>query len=241
MFGFALVLFRTLGLFTAAPILGARMVPTRARLALSLVAALAAFTGAGMPTVPPPAQFLALALAVSAETVMGLLAGLAARFVLDAAQAAGQTAGLSMGLGFGALIDPASGAESTEMGQLMGLIALGAAVATGLHREAISWLAASVHTFPPGGDLGLSALLAHGVAQSMTAIGLAVRITYPLLAAVTLGHLTLGAISRAAPTFNLSSVGFSVAILAGGAAIFLVTPPAAQLCAQAALNAFPTR
>lgn len=235
------MLFRTLGLFSAAPILGARMVPLRARLALGIVAALAAFTGAGMPTVAPPPQFLALALAAGAETLLGLMAGLSVRFVLDAAQAAGQTAGLSMGLGFGALIDPTNGAESTSLGELFSMIALGGAVALGLHREAISWLASSVHTFPPGGSLGLPALMAHGVAQSMTAIGLAVRITYPLLAAVTLGHLTFGAISRAAPAMNLSSIGFSVAIIAGGAAIFLVTPAAAQLCAQAAVNAFPPR
>ncbi|WP_373049422.1 flagellar biosynthetic protein FliR [Vulgatibacter sp.] len=237
LYGFGLVLFRSAGLIAAVPVLGAGTIPVTVRMALALVAAAAAFAGAGMPAVALPDHLVAIAGAAIAETVVGLAAGLAARLVLEAAQAAGQVAGLSVGLGYGALVDPVGGASTTALGQLFAMGALAFAVALGLHREAFAWLTRSAIAFPPGSSIDVRSLAGAVVVHGLAGTALAVRLAFPILAAVTCGHLALGLLGRIAPQLNLASIGFSIAIFAGGAALYLVLPAAADAAARAALVA----
>ena len=238
LWGFGLLLFRTTGLCLTAPLIGARIVPARVRLGLALVVTFAVFQGAGAPAVALPHSIFTLASAAAAETITGLLAGLAARWFLDSALAAGHLAGLSAGLGFSAMIDPSSGAESTGLSQLLYAGAQASALALGLHREAIGWLARSAQTWPPGATLELGPMAARTIGQAVLAMALAVRLAFPVLAAVLLGHAAMGLTSRLAPQLNLSNVGFSVAILAGGLGIYLAAPTIAELAARAAVAAF---
>ncbi len=236
-YGFALVLFRSAGLVLALPVIGIGLVPVQIRLAIAFLAAAAAFAGGGMPTAPIPDHLAALAGAAVAESAVGLSAALGARLVFEAAGAAGQVAGLSVGLGYGALVDPVGGASTSALGQLFAMGALGFAVAAGLHHEAFVWLARSVSAFPPGAAIDVRSLAGSVITHALGGIVLAVRLAFPILAAVTCGHLALGLLGRIAPQLNLASIGFSIAILAGGAALYLVLPPAADAAARAALAA----
>lgn len=236
-YGFGLLLLRTLALCAAAPILGAKVVPPRVRLGIALALSFAVWSGAGAPAVAPPPGLLGLAAAAASETATGLLAGLAARFTLDAALAAGHLAGLSAGIGFSALVDPITGAESNAVSQTLFLTAQGSAVALGFHREAVAWLARSAVTWPPGAATGLTDLALRAIGQAAVAAALAVRLAFPVLAAVMLGHALMGVASRMAPQLSLGNVGFSVAILAGGLALWLAAPAAAELAARAAIAA----
>ena len=237
--GFALVLLRTAGLLITVPILGARLVPGRIRLGLALLLAFASFTGAGSPLVTPPDDVAGMFLSAIGETALGLLAGLSARFVLDAALAAGQLLGISMGVGFAALVDPTSGAESNAPGELLLTLAQLSAIALGVHREAIAWLARSIQQWPPGGPLELGQIASHAIGQAVLGATLAVRISMPVLAAVVAAYAITGILSRSAPQLSLANVGFSIAILAGGGALYLVVPHAAEIVARSTLAAFP--
>ena len=237
-YAFMLVLFRTAGLVAVCPILGTRMVPARVRLAIAIAVAQVAYLGGGAPTVAMPMTFGPLLGQSLGETLMGLSAGLGAKMTLDAALAAGQTAALTMGLGYSSILDPLMGAESTVLGTLFTQAVLGFAVALGLHREALLWLAQSVHSIPPGHGVELIPLFLSIVTSALHAIALAVRVAFPFCAAVLMGHLSLAAMGRVAPQLNLQSVGFSVAILAGGAAIYIWLPAAADQLARAALASF---
>lgn len=236
---FALVLFRTTGLFITMPVLGARNVPSRVKLGLSLLIAWAAWAGAGSPAAPPPETLWPLASAAARETVFGLLAGLAAKVTLQAALAAGQLVSLSTGIGFGSLVNPASGAESNAGGELLFVVAEGAALALGIHREAIAWVARSVRAFPPGAPAGYAELAQRVIIDSTGAAALAVRLSFPVLAAVLLGHVVSAIASRMAPALSLQHIGFSTAIVAGGGAFYLVAPAMADAIARAALAALP--
>jgi flagellar biosynthetic protein FliR len=235
--GFALVLFRTAGLFLSAPILSARVVQARVRMALAVLLAWAAFCAAGAPAALPPGNVGALALAVAGETALGVLAGLAARFILLAALTAGHLAAQGMGLGLGGLLDPASGAESNALPELVYLAAQSGAIALGIHREAVTWLARSAIAFPPGAPLGLRELAAKVLWETTGSIALSARLAFPVLGAVLVGHVVMAGMSRSAPQLNLGTLGFSVAILAGGGAFYLVAPAVAELAARAAFTA----
>jgi flagellar biosynthesis protein FliR len=156
---------------------------------------------------------------------------------LQAALAAGQLVSVAAGIGFGALVDPTSGAESNAAGELLHVVAQGAAIALGLHRDAIAWLARSVRAFPPGAPGGVAELAQRAIWESTGAAALAVRLAFPVLAAVLLGHVTMAVTSRMAPQLSLQHVGFSVALLAGGGAFYLLAPTIAEGVARAAVAA----
>ena len=236
--GFALVLLRTAGLVVSAPLLSARMVPVRVRLGLALVVGFAVWQGAGAPALAPPAGLGALAAAAAAETAVGLVGGLAARWALETALGAGSLAALSAGIGFGALVDPATGADSSAVPELLFVLAQGAAIAAGLHREAIAWLVRGVVAWPPGSAVAPAQLAVKVIGQGALALAIAVRLAFPVLAAVMLGHALMGLLGRLAPQLSIQNVGFSVAILGGGLALYLTAPAAAELAARAAAAAF---
>jgi len=120
------------------------------------------------------------------------------------------------------------------------MFSLAAVVMSGMHREAIAWLCRSVIQMPPGAAVGIdvTSLATAVVTQAIGSAALAVRMAFPILVAVFFGHVSLGVIGRTAPQLNINSVGFSITILAGGGALYLLAPPIAQLAARTAASAF---
>lgn len=232
LFGFLMVLFRTAAFCTTAPLYGMKMVPARVRLGLSLLVAYAAYAGAGFPAMATGSQVGPLVSGAFFETLIGLGTGMAARFAVDAAQAAGQIIATSMGLSFGATVDPIHGAETTAVGEWLSMITIGAMLAAGMHRELVAWVCRSVVVIPPGAPVEVSRLCALVISQAISAVALAVRMSFPVMAAVTFGHVALGVVGRTAPQLNISSVGFSVTILAGGGALYMIAPTVAEMAAR---------
>lgn len=236
--GFFLVLVRCTSLIMVAPVFSARTIPALVRMGFSVPIAVAVYTGAGMPAFGGWERLPDLFSAVVMEVVMGIGAGLCARFAIEAAVAAGSAIAVAMGVSFGSLLDPLHGADSSATGDLLSFLTMAVALAAGLHREAIAWLCRSLREAPPGSDISMATLATRVIADGTESFALAVRLAFPVLAAVTLGHLGLGVLGRAAPQLNLSNIGFTVALVAGGVAFYLVAPGAAVLAAQAARTAF---
>jgi flagellar biosynthetic protein FliR len=236
--GFMLVLFRTGALVTTAPVLSSRSIPARVKLAISVMVAFVAFFAANLPQVAIPSSLGGLVGLALSETVIGLSAGYASRLLLDAAQYGGQAASMAMGFGFGQVLNPNSNTESTTVGELYSMLALGVALALGIHREAIAWIAQSVQQVPPGGTADAMSLASAMVRQIIFALTLSVRIAYPLFAATIFGYGVLGLLGKASPQLSLSNLGFAVSICCGGGALYLVAPEGARMCATAAMQVF---
>ena len=230
---FLLVVIRCAGLFSVVPLFGLPAIPTRVRMAAAVAVSVAAFLGAGAPSFAAWDHADRFIVAALSEALLGLCAGLAARLVLDATTAAGSAIGISMGLSVAATYDPVHGSESPAVSQVLSLLALGFAVAGGIHREAVAWLCRSVIEMPPGSPISVSELAARVVGQAVGAIALAIRLAFPVLAAVTIGHLSLGLLNRSTPQLGLSNIGFTVALLAGVGALYLAAPSAALMAAEA--------
>ena len=235
-FGFMLVLFRTAGLIMTAPIFSFKTVSARIRLGIALGLALAIFIGAGAPGVPFPNSIGTIAALVFMESAIGIISGLGCMLVLNAAYMAGHIAGLPMGFSFGAVVDPFNGVESNILQELLSTTAVGIAVAIGLHRELIVWLARSLHEFPVGQTVQLAPFLHRLIGHAIFSIALAIRVAVPIIAACTLANVAVGTLSKAVPQLSLQSVGFSVGIIAGGSAFYLVAPIMADIAARAAMT-----
>ena len=167
--------------------------PTQVRLALAVALALVAFQAAGTARVSPlEISRRPLLAAVLGESLIGVSAGMAARFAIEAASAAGHAAGLSMGIGFAAVIDPLHGADSTALSELLVFLALAVALAAGMHREAIAWLCRSVIETPPGSAVSIAEVSSAVVAEAARAAALAIRLAFPVMAAVLFGYVGPG-------------------------------------------------
>jgi flagellar biosynthetic protein FliR len=237
---FLLLLLRVGTFIMLIPPFGEAQVPARIRLGLAVM------LSACLMWAAPASNLGDLTLsglfeAAVHETLLGLAGGLGTSLVFQAAGAAGFLAGTSMGLGFGAAA--AAGVDGAGVSQFMHVLTLSALVALGVHRHAIAWLYESVRAFPPGGfssevagsSLEVTRLASNCIAYGLFSMALAVRVVFPVLAASLLGHAAMGIVSRAAPQVNLSSVGFSISILSGGAALYFAAPMMAQVVAQATL------
>jgi len=75
------------------------------------------------------------------------------------------------------------------------------------------------------------------VSQAVLGVGLSVRIAFPVLVATFAGHAALALAGRFSPQLNLQSIGFSIALLAGGAALYFFMPAAVELVARQAVIA----
>ena len=231
---FLLVVIRCASLFAVAPLFGLPAIPARVRMAAAVSVSTAAFLGAGAPAFAGWEHADRLVVAALSEALLGLTAGLAARIVLDAAAAAGSAIGMCMGLSVGATYDPIHGSESPAVAQILSILALAFAVAAGIHREAVAWLCRSVVDIPPGSPVAVDQLASRVVTQAIAAIALAVRLAFPVLSAVTIGHLSLNLLNRTTPQLGLSNIGFAVALLAGVGSLYLAAPAAARMAAEAA-------
>jgi flagellar biosynthetic protein FliR len=235
---FFLVLMRISGLLATAPVLSSRSVPVRIKATLALALSFITFSAAGMPGVAVPGDFFSFSALVVSELVIGAAAGLSSRLLLDAAQFGGQAAGAAMGIGFGQMLNPNSGADSSTIGELFGALTLAVALGLGIHTEAIAWLVRSVREVPPGATVELQSLAGAMIRQIIFAVALAIRVAYPLFAASLFGYAVLGLLGKAAPQLSLNNLGFAVSILCGGGALYLTAPEGARVCAHAALQIF---
>ena len=240
MLGYWLVFLRCGGLFVGAPVIGAQSIPMPLRLTVAMPVAFAAYAGANFPQDTSP-TLSAFAVRAFLETLLGLATGTCARLVLQAAQGAGALAGLAMGIGFSQVLDPNEGGETSSTAQITGTLATVMFVALGGIQTLIIWLSRSLVEIPPGSEFDVQSVSWAVVASAMHSIGLAVKLAYPVLAAVLVGQVGLAVVGRTAPQLNMSSVGFSVTIVAGAAVAAAVTPQIMEIAAREALAAINLR
>lgn len=214
---------RFLALLIAAPLVGARGVPMRLRVLLALIITLAL-----APLLPPAPVIDPLGAAgvvtAAVQIGIGLAAGFAARLAVEGLALAGQLTGLSMGLGFATLVDPNGGPGVPVLGQMYVLIGGMLLLAADGHLLLVELLATSLRTLPPGPG-GLDAAGLHGLAGAAGALfGAALVLALPALMALTVAHIAVAVMARAAPALNLFAVGFPLTLGLGLVAVLLSLP-----------------
>src|SRR3954470_15189706 len=109
-------LMRISAFYFAVPVIGARTVPARIRIMLSLFTALLV-----VPLLPnaPTVSFMSVEgmLMMTKEIIIGLALGFALQIVMHVFVLAGQLIALKLGLGFAAQNDPSSGVSVTVLSQ----------------------------------------------------------------------------------------------------------------------------
>lgn len=217
-----LVFARVGPMFALVPAFGERVVPARIRLiaalAMTAVTAPAVVGSIAVPTAAP----VPVALFLMAETLIGLILGMALRLMVMVLQMAGtkaaQATSLSQAFG-GAGVDP-----QPAIAQLLVMAGLAAAAATGLPERLAALIVLSYDLFPPGQWPAPAALAEWGTARVARAFALAFSLAAPFVIGAGLYNLALGAINRAMPQLMVAFVG-APALTLGGLVLFLLSAP----------------
>ena len=206
--------FRALALFTALPVLGARTVPMRVRIALAAFIAYAASDGLPAPPPVPLDSPLALML-LAQQTVIGLSLGFAVRLVFAAVEFAGELIGLQMGLNFAGFFDPLSASTATATSRFFSTTVAWLFIVMGGHLLVIAALVQSFAAFPVGPEpfAFLRQMQPQRWGAEIFSTGL--WIALPLVTMLLFVNLVLGAVSRVAPQINIFAIGFPVTLSVG--------------------------
>jgi len=214
---------RALALFTALPVLGARSVPSRVRIALAAFIALAA-----QPSLPPiepvPLDSPQALLLVAQQLVIGLSLGFAVRLVFAAVEFAGEIIGLQMGLNFAGFFDPLSASTATAASRFFGTMVAWLFIVANGHLLVIGALVHSFTAFPVGPEpfAFLHQVQPQRWGAEIFSTGL--WIALPLVTMLLFVNLVLGAISRVAPQINIFAIGFPVTLGVGLLGLLLTLP-----------------
>ncbi|MBL1277748.1 MAG: flagellar biosynthetic protein FliR [Ectothiorhodospiraceae bacterium] len=207
-------LFRITALVAAAPIFGARTVPVNVKLAFAV-----ALTLIVAPVLPPspvvdPLSGEAVLIVIN-QILIGAAMGLALQLVFAMFVIGGQIMAFQMGLGFASMVDPGSGTQVPVISQFYVIVLTLVFLALDGHLIFIDVVADSFRSLPIGTNgisrEGMWALVTWG--SNMYAG--AVQIALPAIAALLIINLTFGVVTRAAPQFNIFSIGFPVTMVAG--------------------------
>lgn len=237
-----MVLFRLLGIFVMAPLLGSLLIPARIKVFWAVAMSLCIYPVLldRQPTAAMIGPFLdsgfslgSLATMVALETALGLLLGLGATLPLVGLQMAGMIVDQQIGLGLAGVFNPDLNEESGAVAQFYFILAMWIFLILGGHRVMISALLASFERVPLGGMVidGHVLDLLVGLLSSM--FELALRVAAPLLCLIFLETVAIGFIARTVPQLNILSVGFPLRILAGLGILIVALSTHAEVFARA--------
>jgi flagellar biosynthetic protein FliR len=199
-------------IWLVSPLGGARL-PALARFAFALLlAALAApalggaAVAAGLVTAGP----LRLALVLARELVIGLGLGLVVSFAVRAAEAAGRLADVLRGAALAEVLAPASEERASPLGALYALLAALVFLELGGVPRLVGALVASYEAAPLAGGVTPATVRAGAlvvVASSARLLEVALAFAAPVVVALWLADLALGAVARVAPQVPVYFVG----------------------------------
>lgn len=211
------------------PVFGGREVPQIVKASLSLMLAAVWFTEFGSSpsatvwAVVNQGHWLGYAQAVGKEMLFGALMGYALGLLLLPARVAGTYIGQEMGLTLATLSDPSTGASVNVVAQVFETMAILVFFAFDVHHFLLGALHASFSKWQVGSPF--SSYPASALAASLSTMhegGLLIAAPVGICLFVTI--VGLGLLMRAAPQFNLFSIGFTVRIVVGMVAILFFLP-----------------
>lgn len=228
---FTLILARTGAFVTVLPLFGGGTTPRTVKVGLAVALAVLYFLllHPAANAAASPLSWLAFAVVLGREALLGAFLGFAMSLVLLPVRIAGDYLGQEIGLALAAQADPTAVNPSLVVSQLFQMLA--GLLFFGLNGHHL-FLAALHGTFlyiPVGGPLLVPTLRGGSAAAAMTA-GLSsaqqwgLMLVAPVGALLFLSSIVLALITRAAPQMNLFSVGFGLRIGIGLAGLFVLMP-----------------
>lgn len=204
---------RISGLLLFAPFFGSDAIAPRIKVGLVVMV-----TALLYPACRP--QLLAMEMSqvvvsIVSELLIGLLIGLCARLVFEAAQFAGQVMGVQVGFSLVNVMDPTTQVDTPVLSSFSQTIVMLIFLGFGMHRCLLQAMGASF-TYIPLSQAAVRGEVVHRLFTDAAGIWLTgLQIAAPLLITTMLADLLLGFLGKASPQLPVLFLGLSVKSLAG--------------------------
>ena len=231
---FALALVRASAWLFVSPPFNTRMVPATVKVGIAASLALAAAPHIAGPDIPlATGPFLA---ALVTQALVGITLGLFTMILVNSLQAAGALIDLFAGFSLAAVYDPLNQSNVAIFGRFYELVAVTLLFTTNAYLLLVNGWFRSFKVVPAHG-LGfadLSNVLTKNLGQFLVA---AIEVAGPVLGCLFLAEVTLGLLSRAAPSLNVFALAFPlrviVALVVVALAVPLISPAVSNLVRDA--------
>ncbi|HEY0268317.1 MAG TPA: flagellar biosynthetic protein FliR [Methyloradius sp.] len=218
---------RVLAMISVAPVFNHGAIPNMVKLALGLVITLAI-----MPMLPPPPLFDILSfqglLILAQQMLIGFAIGFSMRIVFSAVEMAGQMIGSTMGLGFATFFDPQSQGQSNAISQFLLLLTMLIFLSIDGHLIVITAVAHSFITMPITASVGTGMDFMKMTMWGGQMFSAGLLLALPAVAALLIGNMALGILTRTAPQLNIFGIGFPITISIGFIVLALTLPAMLQ-------------
>ena len=196
----------------SAPLFGARWLPLQIRIimAFAMGAAVVGFVPVMDLNTLTSSTGIVL---IFIEIAIGLTAGLTLTIWFAAMLLAGEKIASSSGLGYAAQVDPTTGANTPVVSQILYLFLLVIFISVDGHLIAIATMMESYHILPVGSPVAPDVMIAAGIGAAGSMFLSAAIIMLPIAMVLLMINVTVGIISRSAPTLNLFSFGFPITLI----------------------------
>ena len=205
----------------ASPLFGATFVilPVRILISVSLTIMVVSLNPL-LPDVKTIASFQGVMIGIT-EIIIGISAGLVLTIIFAAASLAGEKIASSSGLAMATAVDPTSGSSSPVMAQILLLFILVIFMSLDGHLAVVRTVIISYEFLPIGSIPDSSRLFTSGMEAAGLMWSAAAAIMLPYAVVLLLIQVSIGVITRSAPTLNLFSFAFPITMMAVFFIVFL--------------------
>ena len=220
---FLLILVRISCFVFVAPFFGAKDVPGRVKVGLSVFVAILVFYAVPVEHTPYESE-IGYAVLVLKEGITGLLIGYAAYICNSIILYAGTIIDMDIGLSMAMVFDPSTGSQVSITGNLYNYFVLLLLVVSNMHQFILRALIDSFSLIPLGGaQFEMDSLLSAMVHYCTDLFIIAFRIVLPVFACIMILNAILGIMAKVAPQMNMFAVGIQLKLLVGLAVLFITT------------------
>ena len=214
LYGFLLVLTRIAGVFTFVPLPGAQSGPPLARIGAALGCTLAMYSR--WPVVDATNVTPGVLIAwIVCEAALGITAGIAIGFIVEAMLFGAQVLSLQVGYAYASVIDPNTQTDAGILLVLSQLLGGMLFFATGLDRQLLLALAGSLASWPPG-TFSLSVPMANSVIHIASYIfNIGFRIALPITGLLLMVDIALAVLGRINSQLQVTLLAFPLKMLIG--------------------------
>ena len=208
----------------SAPFFCAQSIPLQVRIVSSIILGMVFFEQ--FQSVPLlELDNLVIVRIIFVELLIGLTVGILLSILFASVALAGEKIATSGGLGFAAQIDPTTGGQTPVISNALTLFSIVTFLSLDGHLALIRAMDASFSVVAVGGRLDLYAASQFVIESAGYMFELASVMMLPVVIVLLLTNVTVGVVTRSAPTLNLFSFGFPITLLVCFLALYLATKP----------------
>lgn len=212
---FLLVLVRTGGFLSVAPIFGHKSINAKLRVLIAFCVALAIFSATDQ-TMPEYSTVFGFSMLIVKELLVGLSFGFTASFVMAVLVMAGEFIDREIGFTMSSNFDPSIGAMVTITGELYDKMVLLVVVVSNLHYFILKAIARSFELIPIGRvEINFPYIYTNVIGFIGEYFSIGFRIAMPVFLGATMLNIILGVLAKSSPQLNMFAVGLQLKVLVG--------------------------